>query len=305
MLANDRRVENSMAILRDMPESKLKQVQALQCFELCMCTLALHQYFECASAFKRMVELNSWSHGLYLFIAACCHIEMYRELKQHNPESAEDEAKKAEALLSKIPSLIGKKRIMARQMPFDVFVVRKLEKWKQRAKEYKLSIVDAAGVSPICEIMYFWNSFKRMQAPQLEATLKRLAWSTERSDIPWADEAVDEQAVLAVLHGTVLRQLGLLQKARDVLKQGVLTRDRSLLKGGYKDNWTAPAAHYENGVIYWLEFIKSGKMDYMNQSRHWLELAVEWETYDLDTRIGLRIKTGLETVKGEIKKIIT
>jgi hypothetical protein len=35
-----------------------------------------------------MITLNNWSHGLYYYIAASCHVERYRELLESDPEKA-------------------------------------------------------------------------------------------------------------------------------------------------------------------------------------------------------------------------
>ena len=64
---------------------------------------------------------------------------------------------------------------MAKQLPFDVFVTRKVAKWEARAKEWKVSLVDAVGVDPIEEMIFFWNGHSRMTTEQLEESLANLA----------------------------------------------------------------------------------------------------------------------------------
>jgi Protein of unknown function (DUF3808) len=173
---------------------------------------------------------------------------------------------------------------MARQMPFDVFVGRKLQKWKQRATEHNLDLVDAAGVSPIEEMIYFWNGYKRMPADRLEISLQKLGWSESSSNIAWAKDSVDEHAIFALLSATVLRNLKRTDEAREIMKKDIISRDRAELKGGLKDNWTCPVAHYEMGVTYWFDYLDSGMQSDLENCQQWLDKAAAWEAYDLDAR---------------------
>ena len=54
----------------------------------------------------------------------------------------------------------------------------------------------------------------------------------------------------------------------------------------------APTAHYEWAVIIWRE---SGPKE-AAECKHWLQKAARWEAYELDTRVGLRVTTALDTV---------
>jgi hypothetical protein len=202
-----------------------------------------------------------------------------------------------EELFKLIPNHLGKKKIMARQMPFDIFVQRKLEKWNQRAKEHNLPVVDAVGVSPICEMIYFWNGFKKMNQEQLEHCFTRLEWSTQNSKVPWEKESIDEQGVRSLLAAAILRHMSKTQEARDILQKGIMDHAHTLFKGNFRDNWTPPAARYEMAVTYWVDYLQSGDEKYLSESQNLLDVAANWEAYDLDVRVGLRVKTGLETVR--------
>ncbi len=88
----------------------------------------------------------------------------------------------------------------------------------------------------------------------------------------WSRESTDEKAILAVLRGATLRNLGRWDAAKAALKTGVLSVDRAEMKGGLKDDWTGPAAHYEMGVVCWMqraEAVKAG--DVRGEERWWYE----------------------------------
>ncbi|RDI76794.1 hypothetical protein Vi05172_g13219 [Venturia inaequalis] len=301
MLSSARKPEEAVELLRNTEDSQLRQVLALQWFERSLNNMYFHSYEECSVGFQKCVSLNNWSHGLYYYIAGACHVELYRELKGNDAPLALEHAKKAEQLLRKVPEHIGKKKMMGRQLPFDTFVGRKIQKWEQRSKDWKVDFIDAIGVSPIEEMTYFWNGYKRMRPEHLERCLHKLAWSTSEANPHWSKENLDEQALLAVLQGTVLRNLGRTKEAREVLQSKVLSHPWAEFKGGYKDNWTCPVATYETAVSYWNDYCESSEQSDLKESSKWLDKVAAWEAYDLDARIGMRVKTGAETIKKEIE----
>jgi hypothetical protein len=147
-------------------------------------------------------------------------------------------------------------------------------------------------------MVYFWNGFKRMHTLDLEKSLQRLTWSESLANkIPWEKEAIDEKAVYAVLKATVLRNLGRTKDARQVLEDNILRHDKSVFKGGYRDNWTCPVAHYEMGVSYWNDFARTSGEEDLDMCLKYLDIVSSWESFDLDARLGVRIKTGQNTVK--------
>lgn len=119
----------------------------------------------------------------------------------------------------------------------------------------------------------------------LEHTLQKLDWSTTSSKLPWASESADEKAIYAVLKATVLRNLKRTTEARELMEEFVLSKDRNELKGGIKDNWTCPVAHYEMGVCYWVDYLSTADVtSNLPKSQEYLDKAANWEAYDLDAR---------------------
>lgn len=313
MEATNRRLKTAIALLSNSKPSPLKQVEAIEMFEKSLNAMYIHDYELCATSFIACVTLNNWSHALYYYIAGAALVELYRHNKSSNPTVAAAHAKKATEYLRTAPDHAGKKKFMARQLPFDIFVTRKVKKWEARAHEFHVPFIDAIGVSPLEEMVFFWNGYKRMDTAQLNDSLAALAWSEDKTLNPtWAREGPDEHAILAVLRGATLRNLHRWDEAKATLKTGVLDLDRAELKGGLKDDWTAPAAYYERGVISWMQRVEvaervqqysGGKgatdeeLKYVEECEAWTDKAAKWESYELDARIGLKIATAQDTLR--------
>lgn len=267
-------------------------------FEKSLNAMYMHDYDLCSTSFLDCIAINNWSHALYYYIAGAAHVEQYRSLKTKSPESAAIHAKKAIGFLKEAPKHSGKKKFMARQLPFDSFVVRKMNKWEQRAHDRNIELIDAIGVSPIEEMIYLWNGHKRMNPSQLEASLGALAWS--ESSPAWARETPDEQGIHSLVRAVIFRNLNQWDKATEFLKKGILSIDKTELKGGFKDDWIAPAANYEMGVICWMRRKASGidqERTWVKECETWVETAAKWESYELDARIGVKIATAQDTLK--------
>jgi hypothetical protein len=149
---------------------------------------------------------------------------MYRDLKTSDPKTATVHREKAVELFKKAPTLAGKKRFMAKQMPFDVYVTRKVQKWEGRAKEWDVDFIDAIGVSPVEEMIYLWNGSKRMSISELETSLANLDW--QRTRHPEKHEAnLDEVAIQSLLMASILRNLGRFDDARKTLQEDILKHE--------------------------------------------------------------------------------
>jgi hypothetical protein len=289
MMANERQLEDAVDFVAKCPKSPLKQLEALQWFERSLNTMYLHRYEDTASAFEMCVTLNNWSHGLYFFICGASYVELYRQNKTTNPTEANKHAVTAEEFFRKAALNTGKKKFMARQLPFDIFVNRKINKWDARAKEWKCDFIDAIGVSPMEEMIYFWNGYKRMRPDHMQVSLDNLAWSESADNPHWAKEDLDEKAVLALLRAAALRNMDRTTEAMAMLKQEIIVHDRTLLRGGLKDDWTAPCARYEMAANVWREAESDGKPEMhkekLEECKTWLVEVSNWDaSFNLDAR---------------------
>ncbi|KAJ5246896.1 hypothetical protein N7468_001879 [Penicillium chermesinum] len=305
-------LEGALELLSSSKDSQLKQVKALCVFEKSLNALFLHRYETCAEAFIECVDLNSWSRSLYYYIAGSCHAMLYRQ-NLDDPEKAKVHAEKATEFIRKAPQFAGKKRFMARQLPFDVFVTRKIAKWEARAKEWGVELVDAIGVDPIEEMIFFWNGHSRMTDSQLEDSLQRLAWCESDANKTWSREGPEEKAILDLLRAAVHRSLRNHEQAKMILSTRVLIHDKPVFKGHLKDDWVLPAAHFEFAANSWMERptyqvhhglstepVQPGseaEMLLVKDCKEHLDRAARWESYELDARIGLKVTAAQEAVR--------
>lgn len=254
MAASNRQLSRSLDLLSATPgKSTLKQLEALHMFERALESMHAHRYTQTAKTFIACVDLNNWSQALYYYIAGAAHLEIYRST---DPVTSDAERQKSAKLATEYfklaPSKAGKKKMMGRQLPFDTFVIRKIQKWEAKASSGACDFVDAIGVSPLEEMIFFWNGYKKMEISDLEHSLKNLSWSERPSKTRRPEDEPDEHAILAVLRAVILRNLRRHEESKAQL-QTVLTADPATFKGHLMDDWPAPVAHYEMAVNLWME----------------------------------------------------
>lgn len=229
MHANARRLGDALEVLKTMPQSNMKQVDALCTFELALDAMFAMDWTLMRNSFLQCLDLNEWSRTMYYFLAGCAEVELYRDaVHSERPDEAQGRKKSAEKLFAKAPAVSGKRKLLAKQLPFEVFVLRKLKKWEARAQEMGESIVDVVGASPAQEMVYLWNGGRRLDREQAERALGYLGWErcTVRGEkLERIKGIADEEGVRGVCRASLLRVLGRVEEARGEL-EGVLEHDR-------------------------------------------------------------------------------
>lgn len=219
----------------------------------------------------------------YYYNAGCAQLELYRSLKTIDPAQAQIHRDAARTYLETATVGVDKKKLMANELPFDTFVTRKLKKWKAKAERLDIDIVDAAGPTPIEEMIYYYGGQKWMDASQLEQSLTAI--NQCKSSVLWEDEAVDERCIYALLKGVVLRAQGNLEEAKTQFMQ-VLAQDRREFQGALNDNWVQPSACYEMAIVAWREKGLDGnnEADKLSECAAYLDRVARWGSYELDIR---------------------
>ncbi|KAB5577824.1 hypothetical protein GE09DRAFT_532767 [Coniochaeta sp. 2T2.1] len=326
-MANGRRLQEAVEMLGKNEGGKMKQIAALNAFELGLNTMFVMDWSQMRVAFERCLELNKWSHSVYYYMIGCAELEMYRDAWHRAAKLAQESSerevvevemrrhkKAAEENFRKAPTVAGRKKFLAKQMPFELFVIRKLQKWEERAARLGLELADAPVVSPALEMVYLYSGSKRMTDELLERArgymkLDRCTMTREQREKALAEER-DEGAIWAVGEAALLRSLGRTREAREVLGT-VLDMDRNIFKGPTRDDYTLPSAHYEMAAAAWRdgcdatkwplpegpEAIDAYRKEKAEETLAYLEKNAKWESYVLDGRFGMRIQAGIDSVK--------
>ncbi|KAG6040348.1 hypothetical protein E4U41_000818 [Claviceps citrina] len=325
LYANNRDLSRAVKLLSTGKESAMKQLTAVNNFELGINALMLQKWDLMRDTFLTCLETSDWSPGMYYYLAGCAALELYRDAYHshaRNGDTVQDiEVQRlkdqAEEYLRKVPQVSGKQRLMARQLPLEAFAQRKLQKWEARATSWGIDLADAVGSSPALEISYMWSGQKRMSRKELELALTHLDWNRCTADPELVDKLkaeTDDLAVWAISMSTILQGMGKMDKAVQLLEQNVLLHDKSVFKGPQKDDYVLPVANYELAVIAWTqccnppsglseEEILEYRRVKADECQGHLERVKTWESFVLDARVGMRVQSGLETLKWFGKKM--
>jgi hypothetical protein len=225
MHAYNKNLSAALEILMDNADSNMKQIATINLFELSLTAMFIHNYELCAKSWIQCAELSTWSPCLYAYFSAINYLEMYRNFRVNDTATAKVYKEKATEYFRKGPPLAGKQKVMSKQLPFDLYIVRKTQKWEERAKAWDIDLVDAIGVSPLAEMVYFWNGVKKQSPGELQKTLDLLNWSRvshrEKFEVD-----LDEVAIKATLEACVLRNLERYDESRSMLESEVLNHTR-------------------------------------------------------------------------------
>jgi hypothetical protein len=227
MHAYNRNLAAAVKILADSSDSSMKQIAVINMFEMSLTSMFLLDYELCAKSWKQCSELSTWSPCLYAYLTGVAYVEMYRTLRESDPAAAAQYKAKATEYIRKGPPLAGRQKVMNRDLPFDIYIVRKVAKWEERVKAWKVDLVDVIGVSPLTEMVYFWGGLKKQDTALLEKTLDLLKWERVSHTEGFKDD-LDETAIHAILNAAVLRNLGRLDEARDFLTSQILNHNRQV-----------------------------------------------------------------------------
>lgn len=265
---------------------QLQQIETLMLFEYALDCSFDHQYTKSAEHYIRVRDQNDWSHALYTYFAACCYIEDMRS--NGNPESLA----KANALLDAIPAMFQTKQKLFGgtkvTVPIESLIERRIHKWSKRRDSVgsQGGLAEFAGSSPIMELIYVYNGYRRMDQVSLEK------W---RAVSPAPDMDSDDEMCRKLMSAVVLRNLGNISEA------GTLLEEFCLKKMKTSEGWAVAFGYYEYAVCIWWELqVLSDKkqiMEQLEECHRYLRLALDCENNELEGRLNIRCQLAKEVVK--------
>lgn len=329
MLAARGKIHEALKIMQDFTDDpttsiQMNQIEALLTFDRAMLYAFVHDYDAAARDFLRLLDINSWSLAVYLFIAGSCYLEKWRmiqadevkfDLPEEKEKALEEYAKKADHHLKLAPTYVpghGHNAVKKKggiggsnkQMPFDKFVLRKTKHIEERQKRYpKLSYIECVGTSLIHELVYFWNGYNRMTTEDLEILHRMLKFSN--SPLAKVEETSDEAMIRNLFESIVLRQLGRVEEGLSQLDKEVIAKYVVLDNAatGFKftkmtySPYLYPTALYEKAMFVWLLEVSKDSKKAIEKSILWLKKAdtvSDIGDYELSNRTSMRIKAATE-----------
>lgn len=294
MLASQGKLNQAIDLMQSFTDNKnnkiqMQQIEALLIFDRAMLYAFKHSYDEAARDFIRLLDINSWSKSLYLFLAASCYLSKWRMIKMGLIE-VEDKKKSlkhygdlAEKFFKESTEYVpgyGSKSFLKKggiggsnkQMPFDKFVLRKLRHVDDCMKKYpQLSFLNCFGTSPIHELIYFWNGYNRMTEKEFKLTIEILGYSGEinaeysfnndERNLSKIEETQDEAMIRYFLQSLALRLLKEYSKGISLLDNHVISKYvlQDSPQAGFRftrmtySPYLYPSALYERALLLWLE----------------------------------------------------
>ncbi|EPX72884.1 uncharacterized protein SOCG_00646 [Schizosaccharomyces octosporus yFS286] len=278
--------EKALELEKTRIDTSMEQIIAMKGFDTAMLYVGIRKFKEAAQAILDLEDLNSWSHSFYRFFAGCCMLQHSRELKNNggNKEESEIYSAKASEYLKQSPTLVQKKK--KRVLPVEMYLVRKVQKWEDRAAKLKVDLVDAMDIPPYIELIYIFVTWC-LNNPKHVLILRS---ELEQCQCTEDDDVALREFLLAVVE----RHLKDFESSRARLIR-VMNMNKDYLSQTNRDFWVLPSAHYEMAALEWDMKALEAEREVTQQ----LKKAQEYHNYDLEGRLSMLTQAALQTVQSE------
>ncbi|CCG82403.1 Mitochondrial outer membrane protein C83.16c [Taphrina deformans PYCC 5710] len=271
---------------------ELQQIETLMLFEYALDCSFDHQYVKAAEYYIRVRDQNDWSHALYTYFAACCYIEDIRS------NGNVDSLPKANELLESIPAMFQTKQKLFGgtkvTVPIESLIERRISKWSKKRVSAGGSggLAEYAGPSPIMELIYVYNGYRRMD---------KVALTRWKSVPPAPNMDSDDEICRELMSAVVLRNLG------DIAGASSILRDFCGKKIKTAEAWAVAFGYYEYAVCIWWELqdLTDNKKvrEQLDECYKYLRMALDAENNELEGRLNIRCQLAKEVVKARRSQI--
>ncbi|QIW99116.1 hypothetical protein AMS68_004634 [Peltaster fructicola] len=295
LASHERKLEEAIQVLQPGVEDKQapKFITALCVFEQGCKYLFAHNYDACAKSFTELPKYTDWSVALFHYIVGISYVDAHRKALRNggDPEQTKRYAALANKSLSLVMGECGKRKVLGRPVPIEVYVKNNMNRYLAKQAAQKCTLVEAIDVSPAEELIWLHGAHDSMPEAQLQVSLEELESYKTAND--------EEAARTALLKAACLRSLGQISSAREEIEQHVLIHTSTARNWGrHASNWVLPAADYEVAVCLWHE-AGPDKQDQakLRACAEHLKAASKASGHDLQTFQGIKISTGIGTLK--------
>ena len=310
VLAGNGKLDEALEVMDsiDLNLIEMKQVKSQLVFNRAIMLVFLQKYERAAEDFLYLLEINDWSHAFYTYFAGCCYLENYRMCQMGISTDDLDITKmdfyreRAASLIYKAPSYLNTKKFMAKNLPFDRFMSRKVAMFQNIAKKHNIEDpLDCIPISPVNELTYLYDGYTRMYEKNLLNSLKMV---TEYKNPAIELQLEDQETIKEFLTAVIYRRIGKIAEGCEILDQKIIPKIIQSENNGkvkfYKlkdDPWLYPSALYERALFNWkLEDVKG-----LKDCKDWLQKSLDFAgDYELSSRIGMKTKAALSRVQDEI-----
>jgi tetratricopeptide (TPR) repeat protein len=271
----------AIQILQNIPTaSQMKQIATLKLYDLGLCQVFSMNWSNAIETYLLVDASSDWSHCAYSYICFICVHQQWRATKDKAT------AERATEFLQEAASSGGTKKMMGKPIPFEAMVLRKHARWTAISSAQNCPLIEAVDGCPAAEFVHFFNGWKSMQPELLEAWLALLAPKSDR---------LDRDAVTGVIRAAILRNLGRLDEAEEVLAPILQQAKHQFKEIPHSEVWIMPFANYEQACIHWVRDGTAAKEDV----RFWIQRASAFGDSEMESRLNIRLTTAMATIDGE------
>ncbi|KAK2581440.1 hypothetical protein KPH14_005115 [Odynerus spinipes] len=240
-------------------------------WELMWAHCIMQQWNEAADYATKLANESKWSRTIYLYQKAAI-------LLMQNPKN--DEKQTIDNLMMQAPTF--KQRIAGKSLPIEKFIVKKAERYFAQKKNLVL---------PVFELMYVWNLFRIIgkRRDLIIHMFKRIEdEEKELNSAPKTEFHADNEALLLLLKGACLRQMG-----HPALSENCLKRILQMEKSIKEDTYLLPYATVE------LALLAEDQNEIPTVISYLEEAKKNYTGYLLETRLHFRIHSDIMRLTGK------